>query len=290
MQEDLEQDGLIDDGPGGSGDDEGDLLSVVSLEGDDEGGDDGGAGEKGKKDAQAGKDKDLDPEALAAQLARAQEHINNLNKALHEERQSKKKAAEKGGEPAFTKAQLKELWTEHRDDPDVLFNILSYMADETARSAQAKAVDQVELVSKKKEVDDYLAQNFPDLANDGSPLRVGVDKAKQELMLADHPFGDILALGLNNLLSLPGTVRAAYEMGKKEAQGGKQMDRRKEKINAINLPKGKTHKVDADDRHTEPASPEVRDVAKRIGLSKQGQEIYQRILKNAKTRSVTVEG
>ena len=136
--------------------------------------------------------------SLAAQLARAQEHINNLNKALHEERQSKKKAAEKGGEPAFTKAQLKELWTEHRDDPDVLFNILSYMADETARSAQAKAVDQVELVSKKKEVDDYLAQNFPDLANDGSPLRVGVDKAKQELMLADHPFGDILALGLNN--------------------------------------------------------------------------------------------
>lgn len=290
MQEDLEQDGLIDDGPGGSGDDEGDLLSVVSLEGDDEGGDDGGAGEKGKKDAQAGKDKDLDPEVLAAQLARAQEHINNLNKALHEERQSKKKAAEKGGEPAFTKAQLKELWTEHRDDPDVLFNILSYMADETARSAQAKAVDQVELVSKKKEVDDYLAQNFPDLANDGSPLRVGVDKAKQELMLADHPFGDILALGLNNLLNLPGTVRAAYEMGKKEAQGGKQMDRRKEKINASNLPKGKTHKVDADDRHTEPASPEVRDVAKRIGLSKQGQEIYQRILKNAKTRSVTVEG
>ncbi len=287
MPED-ERDLLNDNDSGVSGDDDGDLLSVVSLEGDEEGGEESGSGEGEKKKADAGKD--LDPEMLSAQLVRAQEHINNLNKALHEERQSKKKAAEKGGEPAFTKAQLKELWTEHRDDPDVLFNILSYMADETARSAQAKAVDQVELVSKKKEVDDYLAQNFPDLANDGSPLRVGVDKAKQELMLADHPFGDILALGLNNLLSLPGTVRAAYEMGKKEAQGGKQMDRRKEKINAINLPKGKTHKVDADDRHTEPASPEVRDVAKRIGLSKQGQEIYQRILKNAKTRSVTVEG
>ncbi len=289
MPEDLEKDGLIeDDGSGVSGEDEGDLLSVVSLEGDEENGDVSGAGEDAQSKAKPGEMPD--PQVLAAQLMRAQEHINNLNKALHEERQSKKKAAEKGGEPAFTKAQLKELWTEHRDDPDVLFNILSYMADETARSAQAKAVDQVELVSKKKEVDDYLAQNFPDLANDGSPLRVGVDKAKQELMLADHPFGDILALGLNNLLNLPGTVRAAYEMGKKEAQGGKQMDRRKEKINASNLPKGKTHKVDADDRHTEPASPEVRDVAKRIGLSKQGQEIYQRILKNAKTRSVTVEG
>ncbi len=289
MPEDLEKDGLIeDDGSGVSGEDEGDLLSVVSLEGDEENGDVSGAGEDAQSKAKPGEMPD--PQVLAAQLMRAQEHINNLNKALHEERQSKKKAAEKGGEPAFTKAQLKELWTEHRDDPDVLFNILSYMADETARSAQAKAVDQVELVSKKKEVDDYLAQNFPDLANDGSPLRVGVDKAKQELMLADHPFGDILALGLNNLLNLPNTVRAAYEMGKKEAQGGKQMDRRKEKINASNLPKGKTHKVDADDRHTEPASPEVRDVAKRIGLSKQGQEIYQRILKNAKTRSVTVEG
>jgi len=289
MPEDLEKDGLIeDDGSGVSGEDEGDLLSVVSLEGDEENGDVSGAGEDAQSKAKPGEMPD--PQVLAAQLMRAQEHINNLNKALHEERQSKKKAAEKTGEPVFTKAQLKELWTEHRDDPDVLFNILSYMAEDTAKNAQANAVNQVELVNKKKEVDDYLAQNFPELAADGSPLRLGVDKAKQELMLADHPFGDILALGLNNLLNLPTTVKAAYEMGKKEAMGGQRIDRRREKINATNLPKGKTHKVDADDRHTEPASPEVRDVAKRIGLSKQGQEIYQRILKNAKTRSVTVEG
>ena len=290
MPEDLEKDGLIeDDGSGVSGEDEGDLLSVVSLEGDEENGDVSGAGEDAQSKAKPGEMPD--PQVLAAQLMRAQEHINNLNKALHEERQSKKKAAEKGGEPAFTKAQLKELWTEHRDDPDVLFNILSYMADETARSAQAKAVDQVELVSKKKEVDDYLAQNFPDLANDGSPLRVGVDKAKQELMLTDHPFGDILALGLNNLLNLPQTVKAAYEMGKKEAQGGvKPMDRRREKINAGNLPKGKTPKVDAEGMGSEIQSPEIMDVAKRIGLSKQGQQIYAKILKNSKTRSVTVEG
>ena len=289
MPEDLEKDGLIeDDGSGVSGEDEGDLLSVVSLEGDEENGDVSGAGEDAQSKAKPGEMPD--PQVLAAQLMRAQEHINNLNKALHEERQSKKKAAEKGGEPAFTKAQLKELWTEHRDDPDVLFNILSYMADETARSAQAKAVDQVELVSKKKEVDDYLAQNFPDLANDGSPLRVGVDKAKQELMLADHPFGDILALGLNNLLNLPGTVRAAYEMGKKEAMGGQRIDRRREKINATNLPKGKTQKVETDDTATERTSPEAMDIANRIGLSKQGRQIYQRILRNSKTRSVTVEG
>jgi len=213
MPEDVEQDGLVNDDPGVTGDDGDDLLSVVSLEGDEGDGEERGT-DKGKKEPTSVKD--MDPEVLAAHLARAQEHINNLNKALHEERQAKKKAAEKSGEPAFTKAQLKELWTEHRDDPDVLFNILSYMADETARSAQAKAVDQVELVNKKKEVDDYLAQNFPDLANDSSPLRAGVDKAKQELMLTDHPFGDILALGLNNLLNLPQTVKAAYEMGKKE--------------------------------------------------------------------------
>lgn len=288
MPEDFEQDGLVNDDPGVTGDDGDDLLSVVSLEGDEGDGEERGT-DKGKKEPTSVKD--MDPEVLAAHLARAQEHINNLNKALHEERQAKKKAAEKSGEPAFTKAQLKELWTEHRDDPDVLFNILSYMADETARSAQAKAVDQVELVNKKKEVDDYLAQNFPDLANDSSPLRAGVDEAKQELMLTDHPFGDILALGLNNLLNLPQTVKAAYEMGKKEAQGGvKPMDRRREKINAGNLPKGKTPKVDAEGMGSEIQSPEIMDVAKRIGLSKQGQQIYAKILKNSKTRSVTVEG
>jgi len=289
MPEDLEKDGLIeDDGSGVSGEDEGDLLSVVSLEGDEENGDVSGAGEDAQSKAKPGEMPD--PQVLAAQLMRAQEHINNLNKALHEERQSKKKAAEKTGEPVFTKAQLKELWTEHRDDPDVLFNILSYMAEDTAKNAQANAVNQVELVNKKKEVDDYLAQNFPELAADGSPLRLGVDKAKQELMLADHPFGDILALGLNNLLNLPGTVRAAYEMGKKEAMGGQRIDRRREKINATNLPKGKTQKVETDDTATERTSPEAMDIANRIGLSKQGRQIYQRILRNSKTRSVTVEG
>lgn len=289
MPEDLEKDGLIeDDGSGVSGEDEGDLLSVVSIEGDEENGDVSGAGEDAQSKAKPGEMPD--PQVLAAQLMRAQEHINNLNKALHEERQSKKKAAEKTGEPVFTKAQLKELWTEHRDDPDVLFNILSYMAEDTAKNAQANAVNQVELVNKKKEVDDYLAQNFPELAADGSPLRLGVDKAKQELMLADHPFGDILALGLNNLLNLPTTVKAAYEMGKKEAMGGQRIDRRREKINATNLPKGKTQKVETDDTATERTSPEAMDIANRIGLSKQGRQIYQRILRNSKTRSVTVEG
>ena len=62
------------------------------------------------------------------------------------------------------------------------------------------------------------------------------------------------------------------------------------KINAGNLPKGKTPKVDAEGMGSEIQSPEIMDVAKRIGLSKQGQQIYAKILKNSKTRSVTVEG
>jgi hypothetical protein len=254
--------------------------------------DDGEKGEEGEetsddenadKDGEKGKDEPDELTKVKTELEKQAAHIKNLNKALHEARQERKgkgKEADKEGEAPLTKEQLRAIMKEHKDDPDVLLNVIEYAAQQAAKGAEKKAVDAVELSTKKKELDDYLSKNYPDLAEAESEGRVLIDKIKDQLTVGDHPYGDFLAVAVRTQLMLPSILQAAVEQGKKEAQGKNADDKRKDAIRGNALPKGKGTGGAGSGKAT--LSAESADVAGRLGLSPKGKSIYAQMLKGSK--------
>jgi hypothetical protein len=258
----------------------------------DDGEEDGKAEKEPSEEKEGEKEKgEKEPDELTkvkTELERQASHIKNLNKALHEARQDRKKGKDEGGkeEAPLTKEQLLAIMKEHKEDEGVLLNVIQYAAEQAAKGAEKKAVDAVEISSKKKEIDDYLGQNYPKLSDAESEDRVSVDKVKDMLSVADHPFGDFMAVAVRTQLMLPSILQAAVEQGKKEALGENADKSRKANAKAnAPAPSGKSVGVV---KGKAGLSGDSADVAKRIGLSVKGQAIYSKLLKGS-NKSVSVE-
>lgn len=153
--------------------------------------------------------------AMESTVGRLERDKKNLQKALHEERQSKK--GSKGEEIELTDDQVLAIIEEHKGDAKVMLNAMKYYAAQEAKKAGKRAVDETELKGKKAEIDRLMKQRYPDIENEDSDIRKGINETKDALGINEHPFGDYFAAGVNVLNHLPQIVKHWYEQGKKAA-------------------------------------------------------------------------
>jgi hypothetical protein len=198
---------------------------------------------------------------LEATVAKLKEDKQNLNKALHEERQSKKKGADTE-EVKLDDAALTKLLEEYRDDPQTLKNIIRYIAREESRGAKKEVLDETELMSRKKDVDSFLKGDLPDVFNEDSELHGVIVKIKDRFGLKDHPFGDLFAVGVHMAVNRKQLLQNAFEAGKKAKTGEKVEEARKETIKGSALLKGS-----GTSNAEKGLTAGHLDVAKRLGIS-----------------------
>ena len=275
-----------------------DGLNEVLVEGFDDGLQE--AGEENGKGADKKEEKKSDDDGMETRLkdlettvSRLQEDKKNLNKALHEERQTKK--AKDDGEVKLSDAEVTKLLEEYKDDPQTLKNIIRYIAKEEAKGAKREAIDETEIATKKKEIDTYLQSDLPELSKEGSELRGVVDNIKKHLNIEDHPFGDLFAVGVHMAMNRKTLLQSAFDAGKKAALGDKGEAARKDAIKGNELLKGGKKVPGQGD-----LTAAHKDVAKRLGISErrpgENDASYNRrmtIFKNIVSKpgaAVTVEG
>lgn len=243
----------------------------------------------GKKDGEAPEtETDKKLKEYERKLARLEEDKGNLKKALHEARQERKskKKEEDDGETVLTDQQVLAILEEHKDDPKVMLNAIKYLAKQEAKGIKKDTLNESEIRAKKADIDKFLAQRYPQLNEEGSDVRVGVDKAKEALNLADHPFADYLAVGAGVLNQLPDICKHWFEEGKKAALDGKADEARKQQIKDGNLTPGKGNKDFDKGKGDTGLTPQQLETAKRLGFTTKAQlKLYKdQILRNRKPR------
>ncbi len=217
----------------------------------------------------------------------------DLNIALHNERQAKKKGDGKDEEVVLTDTQIVGLLEEYKDDPKTMNQIIKYQAQQAAKSAARETVDAADMAKKKKEADDYLLRTYPDLAVPDSELRTAVDKTKAGLGLENHPYGDLFGAAVTFFLAAPTALKNAYDKGIADAKAGvskgEEEKARKELVKGSGLPmKGKkgtgtTEKM---------LSENDREVAKKLGITSPRQiAIFNKLRSTSKrdVRTLSVE-
>jgi uncharacterized coiled-coil protein SlyX len=214
-----------------------------------------------KTEKKDGKTADTRLAELESTVAKLKEDKQNLNKALHEERQSKKKGADTE-EVKLDDAALTKLLEEYKDDPQTLKNIMRYIAREEARGAKKEAMDETQLMSRKKDVDSFLKGDLPDVFNEDSELHGVIVKIKDQFGLKDHPFGDLFAVGVHMAVNRKVLLRNAFDAGVKAKTGQTVEATRKETIKGNALLKGS-----GTSNAEKGLTAGHLDVAKRLGIS-----------------------
>lgn len=241
--------------------------------------------EKTAKTEPEPKDKGPTVEDLQTQITKLTEHTRNLNKALHEERQGKKKQpdGDKGDKP-LTRSQLVALMAEHRDDPETMYQIMEYVADQKAQSVTGRRSEEDRVRSLKQSSESFLYTSFPDLTEEGSAFRGQINKVKDSYGLKDHPLGDLFAVGIDAVNNLPQIIANAKELGRKEVLGETAEGVRKTTItNNKLIPRGSNSRAGD-------AAPDasVLQVARQLGMNKRQMRIYQG-LRSGNKKTMTVE-
>jgi hypothetical protein len=262
-------------------------LSDVEVDIDEDApkGDDSDKGKKSGKDGN-GKDEPTETEkGYLAEIERLKADKNDLKKALHEERQEKKGkrgSDAEDGKATLSDEQLKSLLEEHRDDPNVLFNIIKFKAEQIARGIKAEALNESEMMQKKAQVDQFMRSRYQDFDDEDSDIRRGLLPIKKAFGLSDHPFGDYFAAGVQVLDSLPQIVKHWYEEGKKAALTDQANDKMKDSIKDGQLLPSKK-KADDADRGSQGLTASQMETAKRLGFNTPQQlRLYRdQILRNS---------
>lgn len=167
---------------------------------------------------------------LETRVARLESDKSNLKKALHEERQGKKALKETEG-TALTDLELTKIIQEHKDDPAVLLNAVSYKMQQLLKKGKSEAVDEVEVKQKQGQLNQMLRERYGDaLDDDSSVIRTHINKAKEFLGLNDHPFGDSLGAAVAVFSALPQLLKESYEKGVKDQVDGKAEKVRQESV------------------------------------------------------------
>lgn len=181
-------------------------------EGEDKGDGEGkgeGEGGEGKGEGEGDKKKD----DLAERIAKGEEHLQNLNKAiaeanrtLHNLRQEKKAPAA-ADEVPLTNAQLLKLMEDAKGDNETLLQIIRYTAEQAAKGAKKDAVAETDIIKKRDESIAALRGLFKEGYDDPETLKA-VDDVKDYYGITDHPFGDIFARGVLTMKMLPMIVES----------------------------------------------------------------------------------
>ena len=234
--------------------------------------------DKGKK----AEEKPDDKEKKIADLEKEVEKLKkDKNKAFYEARQLKKEA-ETTPPSTLTDTQIKQILNDNKDDPDTLFNVVKYVAEQTARGISTETVNTAEMNRKKTELDNLLAERYPDINEPGSDIRIEVDQAKKALGLEKHPYGDYFAVASRVLEDLPQLLEHAYNEGKGKTGKEDVEEKRKQDIKAKKLPASKKREAAG-----EGLTSTQLEAAKQMGLKGKALETYKKLVgKNPRVVSV----
>jgi len=196
------------------------------------GDEEGGEGEKSvviaesvDKKVSGDKDGDKKKEPTVSDLAAKMEALEAKNaeldkaakRAFYGERREKKAAKEKEAEAVLTDAEIKAIIKDNKDDPDVLFNAVTYKMQQMLKGGKKEAIDEVETKNKNTQLTAILRDRAADFDVPDSKSAEVISRAKEYFNLSDHPFSDFLAASAAVYSDLPNISKQWYEAGKKAA-------------------------------------------------------------------------
>ncbi len=201
-------------------------------------------------------------------------------------RETKGLETDKDAKP-LTDAQLTKLLGDAKSEGDtqVELNVLKYLAQQVSKGEVKEAVNAAEMSRKADDFTKLLQGRFPDIANPTSDMRVDVDKTKEELGIADHPYGDIFAVGFRLFQDMDELLEASYEAGKEDRLKGTADEKRKQDIKAKELPSSKKSPY----KKTHGLTTSQLETATQMGLSSDQLPAYAKLV-GKKPRIVSVEG
>lgn len=203
---------------------------------------------------------------LTNKLTEAQKEINRLGYALRKKDDTKEEK-----ETPFTKEQLFQLYKEHKDSPEVVFQIFEEMSKQGKVDAQEAAERSIDIKNKKSETEKFIKDTWPDAVSEGTELYDGIQNAIKWAHLENHPFAQEAALGLLLLRNYPETIKQIEENAKKEAEKTNQKNLKDKNENArkASIKAGQSSKAGgSDDNKAASLSPDQMDTAKRLGIDK----------------------
>jgi len=281
------QDGMFtadidDEGYVPPSDDDDDKKAQNDGDDDKSGDDDKGADDKDDKKAD---DKDDKPDRLTeleAKLAEVQKENSRLGYAL---RKGEKKDTKDDKETPFTKTQLMQLYKEHSDNPEVVFQIMEEMSKQGKVDAQAAAEKGIDIKTKKSNMEAYIDNVYPDARKEGTEMHEGVQKTIEWAHLDGHPFANELALGLLTLKNLPENIKKIKEDAKAEALklSDTDLSKKAEDARKKSIQQNKLNKSGNSDDATKTVtlSAKQMDTAKRLGFTSKVQlNKYAKMLGN----------
>ena len=228
---------------------------------------------------------------LQVQVTDLLEKNKGLNRALHEERQSRKAAkTETSEEAVLSEADLAKIIEEHKDDPAVLLNAVKYMVKQQISTGKTEAVNEVEVKQKATTLNNILRERYGDSLTENEQLRSTVDKVKDYLNVKDHPFGDAIGAAGAVFLQLPNLLKAQYERGVKEATDGTAEKNRQVSIRNGQHVEGKVNGAGGPARDTKTGLTDTElETAKQLGF-KPGTPKFNIYVRQIKGRSAGARG
>ncbi len=220
---------------------------------------------------------------LADQIEQLKATKKDLQKALHEARQERKKSKEPDSEVKLTDVEIKAILKEHKDDPEVMFNALIYKMQQAAKTGKVDAVKEVEIKNRQRELTEVLRQRVKDYDDENSEVRVHINNAKANYGLEDHPHGDFLTAAAELYIALPAIAKNWFEEGKKAALGDKAEDSRKKGIKEKQLGPGGSKNLSENGGPQGSLTASQLETANRLGFTTpEKRKLYlSQILKNS---------
>lgn len=226
---------------------------------------------------------DDDAATLKARVERLEADKSNLKKALHEERQAKKKSkAEDTEETQLTDAQLLAIMKEHQDDPSTMFNIIKHVATQAAKGIKKEALSEADVKNRSKQAESFLRERIPQLYEEDSDVRLNVNKVRDDLGLDDDPVGDYLAAGVIALNRTPELAEYWYKKGKADALG--QKGREKDIADGGLTPSGKKA-----GKPKVTLTKDMEDLAQQMGLTPSQRKLYAKLRSAKGPASINME-
>jgi len=250
-----------------------------------------------EKEDEDDKDKDKSKESkeiekLRSELEASEEKHREKEKEWKREMYQARKDRERAKvdtdkEKPLSDAQLEQLLEDANQDDDtkIQLNVLKYLAQQAAKGETKGAITAAEMNRKADGFKKQLEDKFPDAADPTSDMRIDLDRTKKELGIADHPYGDMFAVGFKLFEDMDALIEASFEAGKEEALKGTADEKRKKDIKANALPSSKKSPY----KKTHGLSPSQLETAQQMGLTQDQLPAYAR-LAGKKPRTVSVEG
>ena len=166
--------------------------------------------------------------------------IADKNRAFQEKRQLEKRIKEaqaNNGEQPLTREQLKSIFKEHKDDEDVVFNILDYYMEQNAKKTSNEAIDAVKLSQMKTHTDTYVSREFPALLNEESDVYRIAQETKDQFGLSNNPHSDFLVGHILRSMNTKNFVEQAYQKGLEDGKYQKAESKRKQNVGESKLEK-----------------------------------------------------